>query len=570
MAAARATTVPPIVHSVLRSAGTPLDAPTRVWFERRFARDFSNVRIHADERAAESARALNAVAYASGPDIVFGAGQYSTQSEHGRRLLAHELTHVVQQRAREVPGGVTDPGDAAEREAEWNADHVASGPLTFDARPHIVSRQTAPGNPSPAPGVCTPEHRQKLVPARTTSRAWLRTAVDALDAYIADPDSPATAATRASLVTHFHSPALGVASHVRTNIQSILDDIEELIEADRPDEGFRRFPAHSTECRPAGDPECDATAFVLGSRMVFCAPFFTHPSDRYRAGVLIHEVAHTLVGLDIEDRAYRGDRLLEFLTPAEAVNNAESYEMFVRELGTGRAVEGKPPRDEVDDCAPDVKRQIREALGRAQRWNGDAEEEAADERAVAIRINRPIFTRHLGDAAARTRAAAARTFKRTESRLGSAINVVCDKGAAEGCSPTRRAYGKKAENNRGLGAGIGAGIGGAIGLGVGLGLGFGLAVSLGGPLAALVGAGVGLGIALLGTIVGLIAGAVTSHGPSVHVCPNWTALPPLSRAESILAGVYEAFADLTPDESRKHAALAHALHDSAIGPPPAI
>ncbi len=65
--------------------------------EPRFGHDFSQVRIHTDERAAETARAVNALAYTVGRDVVFGAGQYAPQTDEGRRLLAHELTHVVQQ-----------------------------------------------------------------------------------------------------------------------------------------------------------------------------------------------------------------------------------------------------------------------------------------------------------------------------------------------------------------------------------------------------------------------------------------------------------------------------------------
>jgi hypothetical protein len=142
--------VPPIVHEVLRSPGQPLGASTRAFFEPRFGLktslaqvsraqpslkqlslsvgraddryereadtvakevtsisepgpgtkyDFSDIRIHSDARAAESARAVNAQAYTVGRDIVFGANRYAPQTYAGRRLLAHELTHVAQQRA---------------------------------------------------------------------------------------------------------------------------------------------------------------------------------------------------------------------------------------------------------------------------------------------------------------------------------------------------------------------------------------------------------------------------------------------------------------------------------------
>jgi len=88
---------PPIVHDVLNTPGRPLDASTRAFFEPRFGHDFSQVRVHAGERAEQSARDVNAHAYTLRHNIVFGAGQYSPETADGRRLIAHELTHVLQQ-----------------------------------------------------------------------------------------------------------------------------------------------------------------------------------------------------------------------------------------------------------------------------------------------------------------------------------------------------------------------------------------------------------------------------------------------------------------------------------------
>ena len=94
---AQVRTAPPIVQEVLRSPGQPLDAATRAYMEPRFGHDFGRVRVHADPRAADSARALDARAYTVGRDVVFGAEQYPTGSSQGRKLIAHELAHVVQQ-----------------------------------------------------------------------------------------------------------------------------------------------------------------------------------------------------------------------------------------------------------------------------------------------------------------------------------------------------------------------------------------------------------------------------------------------------------------------------------------
>src|SRR5262245_36123699 len=89
--------IPTIVHEVLRSPGQPLDAATRAFMEPRFGYDFSGVRVHTDAKAAESAQKVNALAYTVREHIVFGAGQYAPKKIEGQRLLAHELTHTIQQ-----------------------------------------------------------------------------------------------------------------------------------------------------------------------------------------------------------------------------------------------------------------------------------------------------------------------------------------------------------------------------------------------------------------------------------------------------------------------------------------
>jgi hypothetical protein len=90
-------TAPPIVHEVLRSPGQPLDPATRAFMEPQFGHDFGRVRVYTDSEADRSARALNARAYTVGSQVVFAAGSYAPATPDGRRLLAHELTHVQQQ-----------------------------------------------------------------------------------------------------------------------------------------------------------------------------------------------------------------------------------------------------------------------------------------------------------------------------------------------------------------------------------------------------------------------------------------------------------------------------------------
>ncbi len=126
-AAAEAETdvAPPIVHDVLRSPGQPMDAASRAFFEPKFGHDFSKVRIHADSRASESAQAVQANAYTVGNDIVF-ANRSAASGD--TRLMAHELTHVVQQAGAAAAGGlrVGPANSPQEHEAERVAGSVAS------------------------------------------------------------------------------------------------------------------------------------------------------------------------------------------------------------------------------------------------------------------------------------------------------------------------------------------------------------------------------------------------------------------------------------------------------------
>ncbi len=90
--------------------GLPLDASNRALMEARFGTNFGHVRVHTDAQAVESAQALNARAYTVGQDMVFGAGQYAPGTTEGKKLLAHELTHVVQQEAGYSPRAIQRQG----------------------------------------------------------------------------------------------------------------------------------------------------------------------------------------------------------------------------------------------------------------------------------------------------------------------------------------------------------------------------------------------------------------------------------------------------------------------------
>ena len=115
-----------LVNHAIQSGGQSLDPDLRSFFEPRFGRDFSGVRVHTGAPAAESAKALTASAFTVGENIVFGAGRFQPASTEGKRLLAHELTHVVQQGR----GGVAPTSEGAASALETDADAAASSVLS--------------------------------------------------------------------------------------------------------------------------------------------------------------------------------------------------------------------------------------------------------------------------------------------------------------------------------------------------------------------------------------------------------------------------------------------------------
>jgi hypothetical protein len=146
--AVEGTWASPIVQEVLGSPGRPLDKETRAFMEPRLGYDFSSVRIHADTRAAESARAVSALAYTVDRHVVFGAGRYDTQSAAGKRLLAHELTHVVQQQSQG-----NRLARSPVRQRIDGLDGVSSIDDDLDALAQPIAIRRTPAIPSAAPAV---------------------------------------------------------------------------------------------------------------------------------------------------------------------------------------------------------------------------------------------------------------------------------------------------------------------------------------------------------------------------------------------------------------------------------
>lgn len=138
---------PQIVHEVLSSPGQPLDAATRAFFELRFGHDFASVRVHADDRAAASARAVGATAYTAGSHMVFTGASFAPQSVEGKQLLAHELAHVVQQGS----AARVDRAPAESSLSRLPAENRGIGSIAIASTPLL---QRACGRSIRAPEVC--------------------------------------------------------------------------------------------------------------------------------------------------------------------------------------------------------------------------------------------------------------------------------------------------------------------------------------------------------------------------------------------------------------------------------
>jgi hypothetical protein len=170
---------PPLVHQVLNSGGRPLDAAIGAYFEPRFKHDFSAVRIHTDAQAGESARQVNSLAYTVGTNIVFRSDTYAPDTAVGKRLLAHELAHVVQQchaSENRPPPMLRNPGDLAEQEPELAANGLIAGqrvalPRGTRTATHAVQRTPGPApRPAPSPPRPAPAPPEWLGPLRARAR----------------------------------------------------------------------------------------------------------------------------------------------------------------------------------------------------------------------------------------------------------------------------------------------------------------------------------------------------------------------------------------------------------------
>jgi hypothetical protein len=273
--------VPPVVDEVLASPGTPLAPASRTFMESRFGYDFSEVRVHADARAAESARAVKALAYTAGSNVVFGAGQYQPQTRPGQQLLAHELAHVVQQGA---PGCL--PAGVLQRYAHEDCTEVDLATYIWPAD-HIAKRK-------------------------------VDAAISAVSA------SPASGATRALFAKYFMTPSPDVAA-----IAQVLREVQSAFSGN----------AYTYEC----ENDCDQATNAYSGRgwdIHLCMNNLRGRANACIARTIIHEFSHKYAGTGHgwwfgTAHCYSGCDTAgcpSTLSPKDALGNAYSFAGFAHEV----------------------------------------------------------------------------------------------------------------------------------------------------------------------------------------------------------------------------------------------
>lgn len=300
-----AASVPESVHDALRSPGHALNEPVRAAMETRFGHDFGAVRVHTDSRAAASASAVDAVAYTVGRHIVFGPARYAPGTDAGQRLLAHELTHVVQQRASGSGPGPVRIGAAdspAEREAEA-AEHGAAV-VTVAGAAHPVARAvqrrvrrenvSCRENGLTNPDLTGDEVVAALEAADADAIALAQGAEDALAQNLADVraggavDPDFDTILQEELGLTLANPAqFGLVEQQRNRFRRVRETLES---------GYLRYMCRGGTVSLVGCAQatCEPGDFAFacaGNRLVvLCQAFWTDPPER--PGTLLHEPFH--------------------------------------------------------------------------------------------------------------------------------------------------------------------------------------------------------------------------------------------------------------------------------------
>ena len=304
---------PPIVEQVLATSGQPLAESARKTLEPGFGHDFSGVRVHDDSKAAESAAAVSALAYTVGNHIVFGAGQYSPGTSDGNRLLAHELTHTIQQTAgkpKEVAGKANDP---LESEEEHPVDRVM---LMLDPKIQRYGHANS----------CTEkDHLAPYIwPGHAQAKVCVGKAIDVTDGRPLTPD-----ASR-NLVTFFGKDSTNSANlpKINANFKKISSALDSQYlyhcskKGDSSDKDAITCKGQNAETARSGNKD-----------VTLCFDDLSKWSVWWAAWLIIHENVHR--GLDVWGHSWEAGSLDHCINNNGALsgsqldlNNADSYACF--------------------------------------------------------------------------------------------------------------------------------------------------------------------------------------------------------------------------------------------------
>lgn len=281
------TNVPYIVQKVVSSPGQPLDSTTQAFMGPRFGYNFSRVRVHADAQAAASAEAINAKAYTVGKDVIFGAGRFSPGTRDGKRLLAHELTHVVQQNQMKplqmaVPRSIkvqnlgtfqcSAPIIARQSlfDDRFPLRHLPLPPLPFPFSPLLPPVIPLPGRGPVSPSGCTLETMLKVTGYSIWRQRYIRTQPwrEVLDAWFFETGpNPVTYSGR--------SDPRNVSIIANTGFQDLFHRWIAGERAELPDgswlrdEGFQWRYELPPESSPGGGAAYDSATHFLGTYQAY-------------------------------------------------------------------------------------------------------------------------------------------------------------------------------------------------------------------------------------------------------------------------------------------------------------